>query len=210
MKLKLHCNITTMAPIKRKAVADERPLKKAKSGKPEADEKTLIKKGLAKAGVKAQDEAGERKPLVKSVLSQEERSFPRGGASILTPIEQKQIEARAERDVLFEQQTGQKPVRGENDDDFFGSEDEAADAAAKSKKKGKKSKQSSGLKIAGSGIKIQSLSYKSLSVGSTVLGRVTGITSKDVAVALPNNLTGYVPITGVSTRLNDRIEKLLQ
>ena len=201
-----------MAPIKRKAVADERPLKKAKSGKTEADEKALIKKGLAKAGkpAKAQEESGERKPLVKSVLSQEERSFPRGGASVLTPIEQKQIEARAERDVLFEQQTGQKPVRGEGDDDFFGSEDEAADAAAKSKKKGKKSKQSSGLKIAGSGIKIQSLSYKSLSVGSVVLGRVTGITSKDVAVALPNNLTGYVPITGVSARLNDRIEKLLQ
>jgi rRNA biogenesis protein RRP5 len=124
LKLQHH---TIMAPIKRKAVADERPLKKAKSGKTEADEKTLIKKGLAKAGkpVKAQEESGERKPLVKSVLLQEERSFPRGGASVLTPIEQKQIEARAERDVLFEQQTGQKPVRGEGDDDFFGSEDEA-------------------------------------------------------------------------------------
>ena len=199
-----------MAPaIKRKAGADERPLKKARSGKVE-DEKKLIAKGLAKAGkpAKAQeDTAGERKPVAKTVLSQEERSFPRGGASVLTPIEQKQIEARAERDVLFEQQTGQKPARREGDDDFFSEEEEAA---APKPSKGKKGKKSSGLKIAGSGIKIQSLSYKNLAVGSTVLGRVTAITGKDVAVALPNNLTGYVPITAVSARLNDRIEKVLR
>lgn len=199
-----------MAPaIKRKAGADERPLKKARSGKVE-DEKKLIAKGLAKAGKpgKAQeDTAGERKPVAKTVLSQEERSFPRGGASVLTPIEQKQIEARAERDVLFEQQTGQKPARREGDDDFFSEEEEAAAPKASKNKKGKKG---SGLKIAGSGIKIQSLSYKNLVVGSTVLGRVTAITGKDVAVALPNNLTGYVPITAVSARLNDRIEKVLR
>ncbi|KAM0700260.1 hypothetical protein Q7P35_011980 [Cladosporium inversicolor] len=199
-----------MAPaIKRKAGADERPLKKARSGKVE-DEKKLIAKGLAKAGkpAKAQeDTAGERKPVAKTVLSQEERSFPRGGAGVLTPIEQKQIEARAERDVLFEQQTGQKPARREGDDDFFSEEDEAAAPKAGKNKKGKKG---SGLKIAGSGIKIQSLSYKNLVVGSTVLGRVTAITGKDVAVALPNNLTGYVPITAVSARLNDRIEKVLR
>jgi rRNA biogenesis protein RRP5 len=199
-----------MAPaIKRKAGADERPLKKAKSGKVE-DEKKLIAKGLAKAGkpAKAQeDTAGERKPVAKTVLSQEERAFPRGGASVLTPIEQKQIEARAERDVLFEQQTGQKPVRREGDDDFFSEEDEAAAPKSGKNKKGKKS---SGLKIAGSGIKIQSLSYKNLVIGSTVLGRVTAITGKDVALALPNNLTGYVPITAVSARLNNRIEKLFR
>lgn len=195
-----------MAPVKRKAVADERPPKKVKSGD---SEKNVIKKGLAKAGKhdKVKDEAGERKPVAKSVLSQEERSFPRGGASVLTPIEQKSIEARAERDVLFEQQTGQKPVRAE-DDDFFDDDEEAA-AAEKSSKK-KKAKQSGSPKIPGSGIKIHSLSYKALSVGSMVLGRVTAITSKDVAVALPNNLTGYVPITAVSTKLNDRIEKVLR
>lgn len=205
-----------MASVKRKAVADERPLKKAKAGKADDNDKKekVGKRGDAKTGkpVKAQDaESGERKPAVKSVLQQEERSFPRGGASVLTPIEQKQIEARAERDVLFEQQTGQKPVRNEGDEDFLDDEEEDAAATIKqSKKKSKAAKKDSGLKIKGSGIKIQSLSYKSLTVGSSVLGRVTAVTSKDVAVALPNNLTGYVPITAVSTRLNDRIEKLLR
>ncbi|KAL1584265.1 hypothetical protein WHR41_06721 [Cladosporium halotolerans] len=199
-----------MASVKRKAVADERPLKKAKSGKPDENEKKLGKKGDAKAGKPAKDgDAGERKPAVKSVLQQEESSFPRGGASVLTPIEKKQIEARAERDVLFEQQTGQKPARNEGDDDLFDEEEEDA-GAKKNKKKGKMAKKSSGVKIPGSGIKIQSLSYKSLGIGSAVLGRVTAVTSKDVAVALPNNLTGYVPITAVSTRLNERIESLLR
>ncbi|KAM0722465.1 hypothetical protein Q7P37_001906 [Cladosporium fusiforme] len=200
-----------MASVKRKAVADERPLKKAKSGKPDEHDKKekFGKKSDAKSGKPVKDaEAGERKPAVKSVLQQEERSFPRGGASVLTPIEKKQIEARAERDVLFEQQTGQKPVRNEGDEDLFDEEEE--EEAKSSKKKSKASKKDSGLKIKGSGIKIQSLSYKSLTVGSSVLGRVTAVTSKDVAVALPNNLTGYVPITAVSARLNEKIEKLLR
>jgi rRNA biogenesis protein RRP5 len=35
----------------------------------------------------------------------EEAAFPRGGASILTPLEHKQIHIEAERDVLFEQQS---------------------------------------------------------------------------------------------------------
>jgi rRNA biogenesis protein RRP5 len=34
----------------------------------------------------------------------EEAAFPRGGASILTPLEHKQIQIEATRDVLFEQQ----------------------------------------------------------------------------------------------------------
>lgn len=202
-----------MASVKRKAVTDERPPKKAKSGKADDFDKKAGKKGDAKAGkpAKAQDaDSGERRPAIKSVLQQEERSFPRGGASVLTPIEQKQIEARAERDVLFEQQTGQKPTRNEGDEDFFGDEAEDEAPTQKSKNKAKATKKDSGLKIGGSGIKIQSLSYKSLVVGSGVLGRVTAVTSKDVAVALPNNLTGYVPITAVSERLNERIEKLLR
>src|SRR5271163_964569 len=39
-----------------------------------------------------------------SKLRDEEVAFPRGGASILTPLEHKQIQIEATRDVLFEQQ----------------------------------------------------------------------------------------------------------
>ncbi|KAK4539952.1 hypothetical protein LTR36_009922 [Oleoguttula mirabilis] len=200
-----------MAPIKRKAVTDERPVKKARPAKDEPESKPVKsaeKTSRAKPQVR---EAGDRKPLANSVLQQEERAFPRGGGSVLTPIEHKQIKAQAERDVLFEQETGQQaPAHDEDDGDLFAAGAEDADAPVVEKKR--KTKRRDGdaeVKVPGSGIKIQGLSYKTLVVGSVVLGYVTAITGRDVALALPNNLTGYVPITAVSEGLNARIETLL-
>ncbi|WPG99443.1 Hypothetical protein R9X50_00225700 [Acrodontium crateriforme] len=194
-----------MAPIKRKAVTDERPQKKAKSGKSDADSAKTGSKPAKPA--KAPDaDSNERRPLPKSILQEEERAFPRGGASVLTPIEHKQIKAQAERDVLLEHENGESAADGgEEGGDLF----DDGKAAASKKKKNKKSSKTDKAKIPGSSIRIQGLSYKSLIVGSTVLGHVTAITGKDIALALPNNLTGYVPITAVSDGLNSRIEKLL-
>lgn len=42
-----------------------------------------------------------------------------------------------------------------------------------------------------------------------ILGQVSSINAHDIALSLPNNLTGYVPLTAVSKALEDRIEKLL-
>ena len=42
-----------------------------------------------------------------------------------------------------------------------------------------------------------------------VLGQVTQITSRDIALALPNNLTGYIPLTAISDKLTSKMEKLL-
>lgn len=200
-----------MSSVKRKAVTDERPHKKAKAAK--AEDETKAAKSGAKTGKpqKAQSrdaDAGERKGPVKSVLQQEERSFPRGGASVLTPIEEKQVRAQAERDVLYEQRTGQKAPRDEDDGDLFDAEEESAAQVKKTKKKVKKGAEHGKKEPAGT--RIQGLSYKTLVAGSMVLGRVTAVTGKDVAVALPNNLTGFVPITAVSERLNKRIESLLE
>lgn len=198
----LHCPLwsprrRTMAPVKRKAVTDERPSKKAKADAPEpaSQEKKKTRKS---------QDGDEKKPALKSILQQEERAFPRGGASVLTPLEHKQIKAQAEQDALFEEEAG-KVAAQDDEGELF------ADAKEASKSKGKKRRQSTEAvkKIVGSGVRIQGLSYKNLVVGSSVLGRITAITSKDVALALPNNLTGYVPITAVSQRLNSRIEKLL-
>lgn len=52
-----------------------------------------------------------------SVLKEEEPAFPRGGASILTPLEHKQIQIQAKNDVLFEQNTGNKAARNEFEDE---------------------------------------------------------------------------------------------
>ncbi|KAK5109297.1 hypothetical protein LTR62_007171 [Meristemomyces frigidus] len=194
-----------MAQVKRKAVTEERPNKKSKSGEAPQD----IKAEKA-AKPKRTDENGERKPKapVKSILQREERAFPRGGASVLTPIEHKQIKAQAEHDVLFEQQTGQKaPGREDDDGALFG--DETGAVPVVKKHKSKKHAKDALAKVPGSGIRIQGLSYKTLVIGSQVLGYVTAVTGKDVALAMANNLTGYVPITSISQVLNQRIENLL-
>lgn len=192
----------SMAPIKRKAVTDERPYKKAKS-----EVKSAAKDGQADPAKPRKDDSGERRPLAKSILQSEERAFPRGGGSVLTPLEHKQIKAQAERDVLFEQETGRPAEHRDEDGELF--DDEAASAPAKKKRKTKRQSNDGEVKVPGSGVKIQGLSYKNLVVGSTVLGYVTGVTGRDIALALPNNLTGYVPITAISERLNARIEQLL-
>lgn len=196
-----------MAPVKRKAVTDERPSKKARASDVKEKEKVAEEgkeKRARKSAEKSLEKSEKRAPAV-SILQQEERAFPRGGASVLTPIERKQIEAQAERDVLFEQETGQKARTHENDAELF---DDAEPVPAK--KKHKTGRKGDGAhKVEASGIKISGLSYKTLVVGSSVLGRVTAITGRDVALALPNNLTGFVPITAVSERLNARIERML-
>lgn len=45
--------------------------------------------------------------------------------------------------------------------------------------------------------------------GSLVLGQVSQINSHDIAITLPNNLTGYVPLTSVSDKLTERVEKMM-
>lgn len=217
------CRISSrlnMAPIKRKAESEDRPGKKPRAeGKEHGSEKDVVEKRSRKAGLEADSDkkdykqkgTDKKKGPVKSVLQEEERAFPRGGASVLTPIEHRQIKAQAERDVLFEQETGQKAEPTDDDgNELFAEADAAPATSAKRKRKTTGQKNDSGLpQVEGSGVAIGSLSYKSVVVGSTVLGRVTAITGKDVALALPNNLTGYAPITALSDRLNARIEKLL-
>lgn len=44
--------------------------------------------------------------------------------------------------------------------------------------------------------------------GSIVLGQVSQINADDIALSLPNNLTGYVPITSISDKINQRIEAI--
>ncbi|KAK8022186.1 hypothetical protein PG993_012953 [Apiospora rasikravindrae] len=126
-------------------------------------------------------------------LKEEEPLFPRGGGSVLTPLEQKQIQVQARQDVLFEQESsaGQK----------------AAKAVKKKKSKGqlKDSKQTKAAADDEDTVRIESLNYKRLIKGSLVLAQVTEVNPLDVALALPNNLVGHVSITAISDALNERI-----
>ena len=176
-----------MASIKRKATSQEnvRPLKKSK---PAA-----------------------RKPL--PVLPKEEPSFPRGGASILTPLEKKQIQIQAKDDVLFEQSTGKKAAREEYEDE------ESEEGVLIEKEMSNKTKRKSKTKGASRAtdlqaeqklVRIEGLSYKRLAPGTIVLGQVAQINQYDVALSLPNNLTGYVPVTSISDQLTTRVEDIME
>ncbi|KAG9618632.1 hypothetical protein KCU69_g23128, partial [Aureobasidium melanogenum] len=192
-----------MAPIKRKAQTEERDVKRSK-----ADSSAPPKKRQPPET----KESGDRNPVKASILSQEERAFPRGGASVLTPLEHKQIKIQAERDVLFEQSGAKK----QKSDAFSDDDDEDAAAGAEPGAAPKKKRKTKADKRAAKAaeddkptIKIHGLSYKNIAVGTLVLGQVTEITSRDVALALPNNLTGFIPLTAISEKVNQKIEALL-
>lgn len=129
-----------MAPVKRKADQAAAPAKKEKGASHDRSAKRQRKSDEDTKSTKPPAEKSESAPQ-KSIFKDEEKSFPRGGASVLTPLEHKQIQIKATQDVLFEQ-SGQK--RGGDD----GLSDDASDAGlqeapkAGKKKKSKKGKKS--------------------------------------------------------------------
>ncbi|KAJ6144754.1 hypothetical protein N7470_008649 [Penicillium chermesinum] len=197
-----------MAPIKRKGnvpeeTAARQPQKRAKVG---AEER--------KKDQKPKDTAPKTSEL--SLLREEEPSFPRGGGSVLTALERKKINIQATQDVLFEQKGPKKTPRELNDDDddeeeeFDAVDEETAAPAKKSKKKGKKNKKSGeSEKSEKAAVRIEPLNFKRIVPGSMILGQVSKINTHNVALSLPNNLTGYVSLTSISKTLDDKIEKLL-
>lgn len=177
-----------MAPIKRKGDAENTNTRPEKKSKPSPSSSKL------------------------SVLREEEPAFPRGGASILTPLEHKQIHIQAKQDVLFEQTTGKKPTKHDFEDEE--SEEDKVDrpsyAPTKSKRTPKPSdKKGNGAGVEEKSVRIEGLSYKRLVPGSMVLGQISKINRYDIALALPNNLTGFIPLTSISERFTERMVALV-
>jgi rRNA biogenesis protein RRP5 len=137
---------------KSKRPAESRPSKRSRhsNSKPSSDSKddgkTAAKKTKDVANPpKSKPNKGDAKPApapAVSLLREEEPLFPRGGASVLTPLEHKQIQIEAKNDALFEQ--------------------EAAASGKKEKVKGKKRKSDAGATTAQSedDVKIESLNFK--------------------------------------------------
>ncbi|KAL3467864.1 hypothetical protein BJX64DRAFT_124204 [Aspergillus heterothallicus] len=198
-----------MAPIKRKGnVAEEasasNPQKRVRVG-------TEERKKESKSSTESAPKSSEL-----TVLRDDEPSFPRGGGSVLTPLERKQIHIKATKDVLFEQKSGSRKGPKTADDDFEDDTDmeDADDTTTVSskklqKKKGKGRKDTKQEKREKKGVRIESLSPKRLVPGSLILGQISSITAHNIGVSLPNNLTGYVPLTAVSKTLETKLEKML-
>ncbi|KAL9612971.1 MAG: hypothetical protein Q9167_002448 [Letrouitia subvulpina] len=153
-------------------------------------------------------------PALQTVLRPEEPAFPRGGASVLTPLEHKRIQIQAKNDVLFEQATGKMAPRGEyeneeNEDELL-YEQRNPSSMIKRKTGVRQRKPKASQPIGEKPVRIEGLSYKRLVPGSIVLGQVSQINRYDIALALPNNLTGFVPLTSVSDILTEKAQKQVE
>lgn len=94
----------------------------------------------------------------------EEAAFPRGGASILTPLEHKQIQIDATRDVLFEQKAAKaKAQEFEQDDATL-----QPGTSKKKKPKAKGKKGPANEQIEEEHVKIEGLSYKVCLLGGNI------------------------------------------
>ncbi|KAE8147615.1 hypothetical protein BDV25DRAFT_30226 [Aspergillus avenaceus] len=198
-----------MAPIKRKGASAEeaavarQPQKRVRVGAEENDSKKQKTSDKSNSDSKASE---------LTVLRDDEPSFPRGGASVLTPLERKQIQIQATKDVLFEQK-GTKGSSGAFDadqDEEMEDADDTTAASKKSRKRKTKSKNQTEQEAGDKGVRIEGLNFKRIVPGTLVLGQISSINAHDIGLSLPNNLTGYIPLTAISKILDDKIEKLLK
>ncbi|OJJ37524.1 hypothetical protein ASPWEDRAFT_50685 [Aspergillus wentii DTO 134E9] len=204
-----------MAPIKRKGntaeeAAARQPQKRVRVGAEDRKKKDQ-KQNTAEEG---KSKPTSTKASELSVLRDDEPSFPRGGASVLTPLERKQIQIQATKDVLFEQKGSKKSSGnlGDEDDDEdvdMGNADDTATSTKKPRKRKTKGKKNAEQDAAEKTVRIEGLNFKRIVPGSMVLGQVSSINAHDIGLSLPNNLTGYVPLTAVSKGLEQKIEKML-
>lgn len=162
-KLQALTKHANMAPEKRKSAPTNESFLRSK---PSAEnDNRPAKRSKPEAIPKLQNDA---KAAPSSTLShlpkilktrEEEIAFPRGGASILTPLEHKQISIEAARDVLFEQQSASR----NSDSKKSGDGEPAGVKTSVTKKRKLKSKSKKGEKQKEAEeeiIKIEGLSYK--------------------------------------------------
>ncbi|KAJ3056513.1 Protein RRP5 [Rhizophlyctis rosea] len=165
------------APVPAPATTVEKPAKKAKVANT-----PKIKQQIADA------------PPVESVMKMEEESFPRGGASALTPLEYREVADQAKHDFLFEQTTEESQPQPQKKKRRRQEATTTTDGPTKSKK-------------TRNTVHADPLSFKRVSVGTTFLGTIKEINDLDLAVALPNQLTGYISITEISEAISAQVEK---
>ncbi|KAF8477409.1 hypothetical protein BDZ91DRAFT_774053 [Kalaharituber pfeilii] len=213
-----------MAPQQNSATKRKRPSEISASSKKDSSRnaaESISKRVKASDSKAAAEKKGPSKalpvaPLAVSSLKcsvKEEASFPRGGGSLLTPLEYKEVANQAIKDVLFEAGGGR--VSKTHERDLEGDVDMVLEGEKKVKQKkrkfesGKKKKSVRNPKE-DEGPKVEGFSFKRIVPGTIVLGCVSQINSTDVAISLPNNITGYVPITSISEQLTKKIEALLE
>lgn len=137
-----------------------------------------------------------KQPTASSLVrNEEDMSFPRGGASALTPLELKQVANEAASDVLF----GGKP--SENTDEG---------RPKKRKKANKKSKDEPKAEVDEENTVdvVQHVNFKNVKVGSLLLGQISKIYKHELCISFTDSISGFVKITNVSEQLTSILEDL--
>ncbi|RCK54856.1 rRNA biogenesis protein RRP5 [Candida viswanathii] len=136
----------------------------------------------------------------KSVLSNKEFAFPRGGSKPLSALEVKEISNEAIRDVLFEQGgTNKRPASGKSDQQ----KKKQKKQSSKKKSKGDATEQDA---EETKSIPVENFNFKNIVNGTWVLGQIKAINKLDIALALGDNLVGYIPITSISPQITQLLE----
>ncbi|KAI8058951.1 uncharacterized protein B0P05DRAFT_559162 [Gilbertella persicaria] len=130
-----------------------------------------------------------------SIASTSEESFPRGGASALTPLEHREISNKVARDLF---NTENKKVADE----------EPPKKKRKPSKTAKKTEVKEQKKTKSDKAYIEQLTFKKLTVGTSFLGCISRINELDLLVSLPHQLVGVVAINEISDPLTALAEKV--
>lgn len=141
----------------------------------------------AKSDFPLSREDGTRQPEKSSLVrNTEEVSFPRGGASALTPLELKQVANEAAGDVLF---GNEKRTLTE-------------DEASKPKKKKKKvAKEVTEEETEEKKQIVEHINFKNVKEGTILLGQIEEITRNDLKVTFTDGLSGFVDLTHISEQI---------
>ncbi|KAK9455521.1 hypothetical protein V1511DRAFT_497972 [Dipodascopsis uninucleata] len=162
----------------------------------------------------SKDNASEKEappsPTIVSTLKKNTddiEAFPRGGASVLTPLEYKETINEAKKDALFEsslsESKSKKSLSDSKSDKFSQKRERLIKKQQRNQKKSQKNIDSIKSKV-----KIEGLTFKNLVPGTLVLGQIAEINSYDIALSLPNSLTGYIPMTKISDEVSEKLETL--
>ncbi|KAI8371887.1 hypothetical protein BD560DRAFT_351467 [Blakeslea trispora] len=130
-----------------------------------------------------------------SIAATSEESFPRGGASALTPLEHREISNKVAQDLFT---TNAKEETAE----------EPAQKKRKPSKKTKKVEVKEQKKPKSDKTHIEQLSFKKLVTGTSFLGCISRINELDLLVSLPHQLVGTVAITEISDALTALVEEV--
>ncbi|KAI8646880.1 hypothetical protein BD408DRAFT_428276 [Parasitella parasitica] len=152
--------------------------------------------------------AGKRKISAKSennasavtIAAHTEESFPRGGASALTPLEHREISNKVAKDLFASSKASEAASNADSD--------EPAKKKRKPSKKAKKAVAVKDEKPKSDKVYIEQLNFKKLTVGTAFLGCISHINELDLFVSLPHQLVGVVPITEISDAISAIVEKV--